>query len=99
MNKNDDAFDSVYMAGRTQFEIQSIVQQATEGNITSEAATDQIEDLFVCCIMEGLDYVLNSLYSVDNDMYKHVIAKTVEALQHRSEHSELYFDDPDVEVQ
>jgi len=93
-----DKFDPKYMAGKAQFEMSAIVQQAAYGEITAQEATEQIEDLTVCAIVEGLDDVLRCLYTADAEMLKHILAKTAEALQHRSEHLELYFENPDVEV-
>lgn len=72
MSKHDDRFDPVYNAGKIQFEIQAIIQQAAHGDITSEEATDQVEDLAVCTIVEGIDYALEGLYSTDATMVKHV---------------------------
>lgn len=95
---NNDKFDPKYMAGKAQFEISAIVQQAAYGEITAEQAMDQVEDFTVCVIVEGLDEALRNLYTTDVDMLKHILAKTAEALQHRSEHLELYFENPDVEV-
>lgn len=95
---SDDKFDPKYMAGKAQFEISAIIQQAAYGEITVEEAMDQVEDLTVCTIVEGLDDVLRYLYTTDANMLKHILAKTAEALQHRSEHLELYFENPDVEV-
>lgn len=94
----NDKFDPKYMAGKAQFEISAIVQQAAYGEITAKEATEQVEDLTVCVIVEGLDDVLRGLYTADAEMLKHILAKTAEALQHRSEHLELYFENPDVEV-
>ena len=41
---SDDKFDPKYMAGKAQFEISAIVQQAAYGEITAEQAMDQVED-------------------------------------------------------
>ena len=98
MAQKNDFFDGDYAVNQTKFEMEAVIRQAAWGTITSKEALDQIEDLIVCLIIQGLDDVFKNLYETDPDMLKHIMAKLGEAMTHRSGHIETYFCDTDLEV-
>ena len=96
--KKQEFLEGDYASNQLKFEIDALIKQASRGEITEADVFDQVEDLVVCTIMQGMDEAFKPLYETNKKMLVNVLAKLCEAMAHRGMHLDTYYKDADLEV-